>query len=73
MMKNLKQIITDDNGIVSHKRILGIIGFLSLTGAMLYNSIYPKEFTPSPELVEAMEWLTMSAMFGTVLEKFSKK
>jgi hypothetical protein len=40
---------------------------------MLYNSIYPKEFTPSPELVEAMEWLTMSAMFGTVLEKFSKK
>jgi len=72
MIKNFKQIITDDKGIISHKRILGIMGFLSLTGAMLYNSVYPKEFNPSPELIKAVYWMTMSAMFGTVLEKFSK-
>lgn len=54
---------------VSHKRVLGSIGFLALVFTMVINSFY--ELNPSPELVSAVEYLVMSTVFGSVLEKFS--
>jgi len=60
------------NGQISHKRVLGTIGFLSLATTMTINGLNPKEFQPSAELITAVEWLTMSTIFGTVVEKFSK-
>jgi len=54
---------------VSHKRVLGSIGFLALVFTMVVNSFY--ELNPSPELVSAVEYLVMSTVFGSVLEKFT--
>lgn len=60
------------NGQISHKRVLGTLGFISLAVTMTVNGFNPKEFQPSAELIQAVEWLTMSTIFGTVVEKFSK-
>lgn len=64
---------SDDKGLLSHKRILGSFGFVMLTLTMSANALYPKELTPSTELITAVEWLTISSLFGTVVEKFAKK
>lgn len=73
MSNILKQMLSDDGGVISHKRILGSFGFIVMTITMSVNALYPKEVLPSSELIQAVEWLTMSALFGTVIEKFAKK
>lgn len=73
-MKNqITNMLSDDKGNISHKRILGTLGFIAITFSMVYNSVAPKEFSPSPELIHAVEYITMSAIFGTVIEKFTNK
>lgn len=73
----MKSFITNmfkgNEGEVSHKRVLGTFGFVVMTVTMSINALYPKELTPSTELIQAVEWLTISALFGTVVEKFAKK
>jgi len=73
----MKSFVTNmfkgNEGEVSHKRVLGTFGFVVMTITMSINALYPKELTPSTELIQAVEWLTMSALFGTVVEKFAKK
>lgn len=68
-MKNfLKQMLSSGDG-VSHKRVLGTIGFLALVVTLVVNSFY--ELNPSPELISAVEYLVISTIFGTVIEKFT--
>jgi hypothetical protein len=50
---------------VSHKRVLGAIGFISLVVAMFISN--------SERVVEAVEFCTIAYGLGTVAEKFSKK
>jgi len=73
----MKSFVTNmfkgNEGEVSHKRVLGTFGFVVMTLTMSINALYPKELTPSTELIQAVEWLTISALFGTVVEKFAKK
>jgi hypothetical protein len=73
----MKSFVTNmfkgNEGEVSHKRVLGTFGFVIMTVTMSINALYPKELTPSTELIQAVEWLTISALFGTVVEKFAKK
>jgi hypothetical protein len=73
----MKSFVTNmfkgNEGEVSHKRVLGTFGFVVMTVTMSINALYPKELTPSTELIQAVEWLTISALFGTVVEKFAKK
>jgi uncharacterized membrane protein len=54
---------------VSHKRVLGTIGFLALVFALLTSVFY--EVKPDSELVHAVEYLVISTVFGTVIEKFT--
>jgi hypothetical protein len=68
----IKQMFSSKDGDISHKRILGSIGFLALVFTMVANSFSPLEIAPSPELVSAVEYLVMSTVFGSVLEKFAK-
>ena len=68
-----KQMISSKDGDVSHKRVLGSIGFLALVGTMVANSFSSVDIAPSPELVSAVEYLVMSTVFGSVLEKFANK
>ena len=73
-MKNfIKQMFAGKEGDISHKRVLGSIGFLALVGTMVANSFSHIDIAPAPELVNAVEYLTMSTIFGSVLEKFSNK
>jgi len=73
----MKSFVTNmfkgNEGEVSHKRVLGTFGFVVMTVTMSINALYPKELTPSTDLIQAVEWLTISALFGTVVEKFAKK
>lgn len=52
----------------SHKRVLGTIGFLSL---VVYLFICEPEV--KPEIISAVEYVTMATVFGTVIEKFTNK
>lgn len=73
-MKNfIKQMFAGKEGDISHKRVLGSLGFLALVGTMVANSFSSVDIAPAPELVSAVEYLTMSTIFGSVLEKFSTK
>ena len=68
MKQFIKQMLSSSDG-VSHKRVLGTIGFLALVVTLVVNSFY--ELNPSPELVSAVEYLVISTIFGTVIEKFT--
>jgi len=72
MKKFIKDMISSKDGDVSHKRVLGSIGFLALVFTMVANSFSNIDIAPSPELVSAVEYLVMSTVFGSVLEKFAK-
>ena len=50
---------------VSHKRVLGSIGFLALVVFMFIQK--------SDRIIEAVEFCTISYGLGSVAEKFSKK
>lgn len=67
MIKFFKNMFSNNEG-TSHKRVLGTTGFISLIVFL---------FTCSPEhksdAVSAIEYITMSTVFGTVIEKFIPK
>lgn len=73
MKKFLNNMFSNKSGEVSHKRILGTIGFIALVATMVANSFFHKDIAPSPELVSAVEYLVISTIFGTVVEKFANK
>jgi len=59
-------------GEVSSKRVVGFLGFLFLAITMSLNTFFHGNVTPSKELVSAVEFVTIAALFGTSAEKFSK-
>lgn len=50
----------------SHKRVLGTIGFLSLVVCLFICDPSHK-----PDIISAVEYVTMATVFGTVIEKFT--
>lgn len=52
----------------SHKRVLGTVGFISLVAFMWFAPSEHKAIA-----VDAVEYITIAAIFGTVVEKFSGK
>jgi hypothetical protein len=66
------QIFKGQAGEVSSKRVVGVIGALVLFGTMVANSFSPVEVAPSPELVSAVEWVTIMCLGFTSVEKFAK-
>ena len=73
MKQFFKQMFAGKGGDVSHKRVLGTIGFLALVSTMVANSFSNVDIAPSPELVSAVEYLVISTIFGSVVEKFANK
>lgn len=71
-MKNfLMNMLSGGSGDVSSKRVIGFLGFLFLAGTMTANSFSHAEIAPSPELVEAVKYITIAALFGNTVEKFA--
>ena len=52
----------------SHKRVLGTIGFVSLVVFLFLSKDQHKEVA-----VNAVEYITIATVFGTVVEKFVPK
>lgn len=64
-------MLSGDTGSVSTKRVIGFLGFLFLAGTMTANSFSTLDVAPSPELVEAVKYITIAALFGNTVEKFA--
>ena len=61
------------NGEISVKRVIGLVGFICLIVIMFVNALYSKSVAPAEVLVNAIEYIVIAALFGTSIEKFSKK
>ena len=72
-MKNIlsffKSMLSEAEGVISSKRVIGFLGFLVLAVTMIMNSFTDISVAPSKELVEAVEFITIGALFGTSLDK----
>ena len=64
-------MLSGADGSVSTKRVIGFLGFLFLAGTMTANSFSTLDVAPSPELVEAVKYITIAALFGNTVEKFA--
>jgi uncharacterized protein (DUF983 family) len=61
------------SGDVSSKRVIGVVGFVSLLIIMFINALWSKSVAPVEYLVNAIEYIVIAAMFGTVVDKFSNQ
>ena len=69
----LQRLISDSkSGDISSRRLIGVLGFLSLVVMMFVNSLYPKSIAPDEHLISAIEYIVIAAMFSTTADKFSK-
>lgn len=69
----MKSMLSETEGVISSKRVIGFLGFLSLAVTMIVNSFYDANIAPSTDLVEAVEFITIGALFGTSLDKIMGK
>lgn len=61
------------SGDISSKRVIGVVGFLALIVMMFINALYPKSIAPSHELISAIEYIVIAALFSASVDKFSYK
>jgi len=61
------------SGDISSKRVIGVCGFIALTAMMFINALYPKSIAPSSELISAIEYIVIAALFSASVDKFSYK
>lgn len=73
VMRRLVQLFTGDNGLLSSKRFVGIIGAFVLFSLLVYNTMHPKQLPPSADLIAAVEWVTILTLGFTSIDKFSGK
>lgn len=66
-------MLSEESGVISSKRVIGFTGFLILAITMVINSFFDANIKPSAELVEAVEFITIGALFGTSLDKILPK
>jgi hypothetical protein len=67
MKKFFASMFSNSEG-TSHKRVLGTIGFLSLVVFLFITTPDQKN-----NAIEAIEYMTIAMVFGTVIEKFVPK
>lgn len=76
-MKNIlsffKSMLSEAEGVISSKRVIGFLGFLVLAVTMIINSFTDISVAPSSDLVSAVEFITIGALFGTSLDKIMGK
>jgi len=69
----LRNMMSDERGQLSSKRILAYICTLTLCVVMILNSIFTKTITPSAELVNAVMMIACTCIGSTAVDKFSYK
>lgn len=71
MKKFFYNMLSGTDGSVSTKRVIGFVGFCFLTAAMCINLFFVANATPSAELIDAVTYITIAALFGNTAEKFA--
>lgn len=69
----VSMLSSGENGNISTKRVIGFLGFLFLAFSMFISVVSKKALAPSAELVDAVQYITIAALFGNTAEKFAKK
>lgn len=72
MKKFFQQLVQDENGIYSSKRVSGILCVLCLNVALIGNTFYPKHVHPSSALIDAVALFAFGSLGLTSIDKFTK-
>jgi hypothetical protein len=72
-MNFFKNMLSTAQGEVSHKRVLGALGFLALIICMVITLYCKFELEVAKRLIEAVEYISIAYGLGTVAEKFANK
>jgi uncharacterized membrane protein YvbJ len=72
-MKWLANLLSDERGSVSTKRVIALLSALFICITLLTNSFTHQEIAPSDKLVDAVMVICIAAMGTTTIDKFSQK
>lgn len=73
-MKNfIKQILADETGTISSKRVCGLICTVMLCATLFANQFTPEHIKPSDTLVECVTALAFGCLGLTTIDKFSTR
>ena len=72
-MKWLANLLSDERGGVSTKRVIALLTALFICVTLLANSFTHQEIAPSDKLVDAVMVICIAAMGTTTIDKFSQK
>jgi uncharacterized membrane protein YvbJ len=72
-MKWLANLLSDERGSVSTKRVIALLSALFICITLLANSFTHQEIAPSDKLVDAVMVICVAAMGTTTIDKFSQK
>jgi len=72
-MKWLANLLSDERGSVSTKRVIALLSALFICVTLLANSFTHQEIAPSDKLVDVVMVICIAAMGTTTIDKFSQK
>jgi len=67
-----KQLLSDESGNYSSKRLSGLICIFALVACLIANTFSPEEIRPAEYLVDAVALFAFGALGLTSMDKFSK-
>jgi hypothetical protein len=73
MKKFIIQIFTDESGVYSSKRFVGILCSVSLVASLIINAFVGHEFDKSSSIVNSVALLAFGALGLTSVDKWSKR
>jgi len=68
----IKNLLSDERGSISTKRVIALLSALFLCITLMANSFSHLEIAPSDKLVDAVMVIYIAAMGTTTIDKFSK-
>ena len=71
-MEWLKNLLSDERGSISTKRLIALVAALFLCITLFANSFSHQEIAPSDKLVDAVMAICIAAMGTTTIDKFTK-
>lgn len=73
MKRFFVQIFTDESGVFSSKRLVGILCSLALITALIVDAFTAHKFQASSSIVDAVALLAFGSLGLTSLDKWTKK
>ena len=71
-MEWIKNLLSDERGSISTKRLIALISAFFLCVTLFANSFSHQEIAPSDKLVDAVMVICIAAMGTTTIDKFTK-